>query len=338
MCRGHATELDLPALSELLKTHKADLDKLRLALSAQHQREDLDDVFLLRYLLSYGGPGCNTVEAVMKSQEWRDKYSALVASAKANAAMDGYTVDSSALKEYMSSDELAILDSCLRATFSCPTNYPPNFPMYVIHSGKCKLLQLMGNVSIESVGLWLTWRNEIGFWRCDTLSRQKGRLIKQIIVMNMAESSFWDQDPRFFVAYGNSSNRATWLHPQLLARQVVVNPPAYLSYFWALGRRLVSERLLKKVYVHDSQAHDYLKLYYGDTLPEEFQQALQGGEVAHGRESSNLETNDANAGEAAAHWVESASMHQLSLEADMDSLANHEAHPTEYSTYVRAYA
>lgn len=268
-------ELELPALSELLKTHKEDLQQLRKTLNT-FSGDVFDDLFLLRYLLSFGGPGHETAEAVIRAQDWREKYKPLVKSAKANASFNSYQVDSSALKEYMSADDLATLDSCLLATFTVPTKQPPDFLMYVIHSGKCKLLQLMNNVSAESVGLWLTWRNEIGFWRCDAASRLSGRLIKQIVVMDMAESKFMQQDPRFFIAYGNSSKRASWLHPQLLARNIVVNPPSYMNYFWALGRRLASQRLLKKVHVHNGVPKDYLQQYYGDALPEHFQQALNG--------------------------------------------------------------
>lgn len=277
MSDGTAVDLESPCLSELVKIHEQDLKKLRSELNAQRAEEDFDDVFLLRYLLSNGDPGHHTVEAVKKAQYWRKEYSTLVASAKANAC-SGH-LDSSALKEYMSDEDLATLDSCLKATFTCSTTQPPDFPMYVIHSGKAKLTKLMGQVSIESVGLWLTWRNEIGFWRCDAASRKSDRLLKQIIVMNMAETSFWEQDMRFFMAYGNSSNRANWLHPQLLARNIVVNPPSYMSFFWMVGRQLVSERLLKKVHVHDGPPHDYLQLYYGGTLPTQFLHALEGGEV-----------------------------------------------------------
>eukprot|EP00928_Gymnodinium_smaydae_P075454 TRINITY_DN58477_c0_g1_i1.p1 TRINITY_DN58477_c0_g1~~TRINITY_DN58477_c0_g1_i1.p1 ORF type:complete len:314 (-),score=31.35 TRINITY_DN58477_c0_g1_i1:150-1091(-) len=294
-------ELQSAPLPQLLDSYAVQIEALRDRLPADKKRA-ADDLVLLRYLLSYRDAIPAAAEAVLKALEWRETYRDLVEAARHCEN----ELDSSPLLPYIKADDLQILDACLKAAFAGCTASPPEFPLYVIQSGRSQLRELMGHVCTESVSLWLTWRNEIGYWRCDAASRNTGFLVKQIVVMNLAQSRIAGQDPRFFVAYGGSSKRSEWLHPQLLGRLIVVNPPAYMSYFWALGRRLVSERLLSKVHVHNGEPAAYLATYFKNDLPAEVSSALDGYGRVGNADVEGLE-QDAKTIQSATAWVESVS-------------------------------
>lgn len=306
-------ELASAPLAELFDQYEDQVEALRDSLPAARRRFT-DNLFLLRYLLSYGGPSQAAAEAVVKALDWRESHAPLVEAAR-NCEDE---LDSSPLREYISAEHLRTLDSCLKASFVGTTECPAGFPLYQIQSGQSALRELMGKVPGEAVSLWLTWRNEIGFWRCDAQSRRSCCLIKQIVVLNLAGCRLMDQDPRFFVAYGRSSTRSEFLHPQLLARQVVLNPPAFMGYFWALGRRLLSERLLKKVHVHSGKPAEHLAKYFQGAPPEDLLESVAKRPAAGGSRRGSA-TSDAQERhhEAATRWAESAGSVDMPLPTEV---------------------
>lgn len=298
-------ELAYGPLSDLFDQYEDDIELLRESIPRERQ-QGVDNLYLLRYVLSYGGAGQATVDALLKGLEWRSSHKSLVEGAR--SCVD--ELDSSPLAEYIPADQLKVLDSCLRASFAGRTDNPPGFPLYLIQNGQSALVDLMSQVPGEAVSLWLTWRNEIGYWRCDQASRQRCTLVKQIVLLNLAGCRLRDQDPRFFVAYSRSSKRSEYLHPQLLARQVVVNPPSFMAYFWALGRRLLSEKLLKKVVVHSGDPAKHLNIYFQGALPKMLLEAVcrQGASSDVSAVLPSIEQE-----EAAARWVQSAETMEVSL-------------------------
>mmetsp|Transcript_87366 Transcript_87366/g.232073 ORF Transcript_87366/g.232073 Transcript_87366/m.232073 type:complete len:317 (-) Transcript_87366:93-1043(-) len=310
-------ELASPPLAELFDKYEDQIEVLRDSLPVGRRRLT-DNLFLLRYLLSYGAPSSAAAEAVVKALEWRESHSTLVEAARECEN----ELDSSPLREHISAEHLRTLDSCLKAAFAGTTECPPGFPLYQIQSGQSAIRELMGLVPGDAVSLWLTWRNEIGYWRCDTQSRRSCHLVKQIVVMNLAGCRLMDQDPRFFVAYGRSSKRSEFLHPQLLARQVVVNPPAFMGYFWALGKRLLSERLLKKVHIHNGKPGEHLAKYFQGSPPVELVESV-------GKKPADCSHRDSVASDgphkadkekhhqAAIRWAESATCVDMPLPAEV---------------------
>jgi len=296
---GEPMDLEPQPLSALFDDYDEQIEALRLQLPNEKQQK-VDNLYLLRYLLSYGGPSAAAAAAVVKALEWREAHSALVAAARSCSDEQDST---QALSEFIDPTTLKILDSCLVARFAGESSRPRNFPVYVIQSGHSSLRKLMSHVPGDSVSLWLTWRNEIGHWRCDAASRKSGRLLKQLNIMSLKGCRLMDQDPRFFLAYGRSSSRSEWLHPQLLARQIVVHPPVFMSYFWALGRKLVSKRLLSKVRVYSGSPADHLAEYLDNPMLDELVSSLsvvqQGGPAV----DDDVETQT---GVAATEWVEAA--------------------------------
>ncbi|CAK0889397.1 unnamed protein product, partial [Prorocentrum cordatum] len=210
-----AAALEPRRLADAQARHAQEVEELRGRLAAACPGREPDDLFLLRYVLSYEGGGPGAAAAAARAIAWREKHRGLVAAAQ--ACTD--ELASEPLKEWISLEHLRVIDSCLVARFAGQTSTPQGFPLYVIHSGRCRLRKLMDTVDIKSVALWLTWRNEIGYWRCDAATRRSGLLMKQVVVMSMEGALMSGQDPRFFVSYGKSSKRSEYLHPQLLARQ-----------------------------------------------------------------------------------------------------------------------
>ena len=121
-----------------------------------------DDIFLLRYVLSYmkrGGLDAAEV-AIRKTIIWRTENSAL-------------------LEKVVSTGKAPHEDIILKFNtcgFVC--NLGGYEPLWVVRTGHCNQRGLMSTLSIDQVGDWLHYSKEV-FWRmCDERTRKTRKLIK----------------------------------------------------------------------------------------------------------------------------------------------------------------
>lgn len=93
---------------------------------------------------------------------------------------------------------------------------------------------------------WLNWLNEFGFRECDRVTRATGRLTKLIRVNDMMNASLL-QDRGFFSAVGKSSKIATFVWPQLVEKNVILNAPSLISMVIKLASTFLSPSTMSKV-------------------------------------------------------------------------------------------
>uniref|UniRef100_A0A0G4HCL8 CRAL-TRIO domain-containing protein n=1 Tax=Chromera velia CCMP2878 TaxID=1169474 RepID=A0A0G4HCL8_9ALVE len=201
--------------------------------------EECDSIHILRYALSFDNT-TDAAKALTKAIEWRSTRSDLVKAARNGQGFlpDGET-------------EETFREFCI-AGFHGRTQ--EGHLVYIIRSGLSNMPAVLNSAGRQKVTDFLTLRNEIGFHQCDKLTRETGYLHKVVVLLDMRHSSLSNQDFRFLSAYGESSKRSEFLHPQLLGQQIVLNPPGYVSMLWDVGRKMMSKRTLRKICMQTAPA------------------------------------------------------------------------------------
>jgi hypothetical protein len=228
------------SVAALLAIHGASVAELRRAAGAELQAAGdvgtpLDELFLLRYVLSTGGDkgkfDCAKAAAkVAKCLEWR----------KANLA---------ALRKWVAGEHDPALDvfdffqtrGWLRAAVPGTLS-----PVFVVRTGHSCPRTLMERFSHDRVVFMLLVNNEVGFQLCDKRTRESGRMVKVITVIDAAGASFFDFDRRFGKCLGESSHMSEDIYPQLLGKSVMINFPVAVRFIIKAVGLLMSAKAREK--------------------------------------------------------------------------------------------
>uniref|UniRef100_A0A7S3EM45 CRAL-TRIO domain-containing protein n=1 Tax=Rhodosorus marinus TaxID=101924 RepID=A0A7S3EM45_9RHOD len=124
-------------------------------------------------------------------------------------------------------------------------------PIMLARSGESlKNLRSRGNVFeiMKKFERWSTWMKERIYQECDKLTRTTGLLHKMYFINDMAGMQLWT-DLRIAKGIGSSSNVSEMIHPQLIEKQYIVNPPAFIRIVFATVKPFMSKKMAKKVVI-----------------------------------------------------------------------------------------
>jgi hypothetical protein len=227
-------------VSGLLAVHGAAVAELRRAVGAAlagagDVGTPLDELFLLRYVLSTGGDvgkfDCaKAAGKVAKCLEWR----------KTNLA---------ALKRWAAGEfdpALEVFDFFQTRGWVRAAVPGSLSPVFVVRTGFSNPRKLMERFSHERVVLMLLLNNEVGFQLCDKRTRESGRLVKMITVIDGAGASFFDFDRRFGKCLGESSHLSEDIYPQLLGKSIMINFPGAVRFIIKTVSLLMSSKAREK--------------------------------------------------------------------------------------------
>lgn len=225
-------------VAELVRIHRDALDDVKARLASiplcdlEESGITLDDVFLLRYILSAKGDLTQATELIQKGVEYRKNNSGWILAAK---KPDGVAPHSELLQNHLVG---AAHKACNDES-----------PVYIVRSGHTSASELWSSgATIEQVTEWATFRKEALFWRCDEITRRTGRLTKVLYVIDMQHSNIV-QDIRGGRAFGASTKLSDFLHPQLIDRTVIMHPPATFRLLFMFGKRFASAKSIEKICV-----------------------------------------------------------------------------------------
>ena len=119
-------------------------------------------------------------------------------------------------------------------------------PLLVTRAGLCDLASLLNNVEMSDLVEWLMWLNEYGSRECDRVTRATGRLTKIVRVNDLNHASIL-QDRGFFSAIGKASKVASYVYPQLVEKNVLLNAPSLISIVLKVAAQFVSPNTMSKV-------------------------------------------------------------------------------------------
>jgi len=226
-------------LEQLLAENRTTVDRFRLALGGSRLLPpEADDVWLLRYALSFKGRDVEAIQAAQRALEWRKAHADLVKAAKERSPPPG-----------LRTEELAIVTTMLVSDFHQASDFGD--PIFVIRGGVSNPQVLMDSLSAEKVELWLSYLSECAWQYCEAATRKRGYFVKQISLQDLAHAAM-SRERRFFAVLGRNSKTNEWLRPQLLGRMIMFNAPSWLNFAFRIASTFMSKSTISKVWLHTS--------------------------------------------------------------------------------------
>jgi len=223
---------ELPRLSDLFAEHRALIDVVKARPEcAGLLRPDHDDLFVLRYVLSFKGDVQKTASAIKSAIEWRRDNAHTLARI----------------------DELQAEVRMIIPTGMLPWQTNQGQPIQVAipfavdaSTWSSKSEQWHHEAGISN--------REVAYRICDKLSRESGRLVKLVMIQDLTglSMSFVMHNSKLVQNQGKLSKLAEFLFPQLIATVVVTHPPSFISTLYKMAGAVLSERLVRKVKMADS--------------------------------------------------------------------------------------
>eukprot|EP00009_Paramoeba_aestuarina_P013379 CAMPEP_0201540466 /NCGR_PEP_ID=MMETSP0161_2-20130828/70959_1 /ASSEMBLY_ACC=CAM_ASM_000251 /TAXON_ID=180227 /ORGANISM="Neoparamoeba aestuarina, Strain SoJaBio B1-5/56/2" /LENGTH=220 /DNA_ID=CAMNT_0047947937 /DNA_START=835 /DNA_END=1494 /DNA_ORIENTATION=- len=208
------TRIDIEAAIDENKMRLIEV-KMSLIDLVSENPEELDDIFLLRYLLSFpNNEAC--IEAIRSAVKYRKENASWLASAKEG--------DRTKAPDY---DELKI--HMIAGTHKTTVH---GAPLLFIRAGLSDTNITMQCVTEEQLVKYVTYEKEVSFWICDRISRKEGKLTKMLAIQDLTNANFLWNDNRFFSALGASSKVSDMIHPQLVQRAVILNAGEGIKILW----------------------------------------------------------------------------------------------------------
>jgi len=227
-------------VSVLIARNSREIDDLRKGLSAALQvnlPEFVDDLFLLRYVLSNVSKPQNMLPQALQAVKWRTDNKDIVAAARSR----------SCAKLGLTSRELKAADLFQPCRYIGATTCGD--PMVFVRPATVNQFALMEILSEEALHKLVSFFNEIAWDFCNTVTRSRGYLVKQYTFVDCTNASL-AYDRRFFSVIGKVSKQNEWLRPQLQAKAVVLNPPRWVRAGYAAAELFVSKKAMAKVVLY----------------------------------------------------------------------------------------
>lgn len=237
---------DRVPLADLKQRHAHQIAELRAdlegCLAAAGSPQYADDVWLLRYLLSYKEKVPEAAGAARQAVAWREENAALCDSARSRIPPPG-----------LSQRALEAIAAFYTGGYRGASVFGD--PIFVIRAGCLNMPMLMDHVSEDELFLWIVFMNECVWQYCEALTLRRGYFVKQITLVDLAGAQM-KRDGRFFRAYGRSSKQNEWLRPQLIGKTIGFNPPPWVKLVWQIAATFMSKRSVDKVAIHRTRIGD----------------------------------------------------------------------------------
>lgn len=213
--RGGGMSADI---DQLITKFRVKIDRLRERVADFVPADDpqYDDVFYLRYVLSYKAKTTKCVEPIRFTVNYRRDNAELLERIHREGA--------NAVPHH----PVAMRFNC---TGMCGT-LPSGGPIFVVRTAHSMQSQLMSSLTTEEVAEWLLLSKEIQWHICDQRTRETRKLTKMISVVDLQGFSLGGSDRRFFKALGDSSKASAKCYPQLLGKSVIMNPPSFFGWMF----------------------------------------------------------------------------------------------------------
>lgn len=121
-------------------------------------------------------------------------------------------------------------------------------PLLVVRSGISNPVALMDQLSEEEAYRYMLLIKEVQYAFCDRVSREQGRIVKVITLMDFKGVTWANaSDKRFFAAMGRASKDSENFYPQLQGITVMLNLPMWMRAVVAIAKPFMSKRSLEKL-------------------------------------------------------------------------------------------
>jgi len=214
----------------LLKQNHEKMEKLKELIKDIYDEKIHDEIYLLRYCLSNDKLD-KAEKSIRFTMEYRKK-------------------NDSWLKDAVNGEKSAPnYDTIIK--YSCSSIHKSKSddggPIVIVRSNLSHPKKLMDMVNEEQMCNFLVFQKEICWMACDELTRKNRKITKMLAVNDMNGVSLLSNDKRFFKSLGDSSKIAENLYPQLLEKNIVVNPPTMFKVIMSVASVFMSKKSLSKM-------------------------------------------------------------------------------------------
>lgn len=226
---------DSAPLAELFTAFASDIAALRAklgdALPASQPGDDWDDLWLLRYCLSFKTLA-DRAAAVQKCLAYRAKHKTMLELCRRGEFLPNH-------------DDFERL--CVSGYHS--TGASDGGALYVVRTGLSAPGSVMQKYGKEAVLVWLMYLKEQAFLICDAATRKAGKLVKMHSLVDFAGSQLHKVDFTYMRTIGDSSRISEYAYPKLLHHTVLLRPPGWFSAVFSLVKRLLPAKSVSKIRV-----------------------------------------------------------------------------------------
>ena len=121
-------------------------------------------------------------------------------------------------------------------------------PLYVVRAGLSSPSLLLSQLPQPELLQWLMYLKEVAFLKCDALTRESRKLVKQVSLVDLSWVTLaMAGETQFQQTLGESSKLSERVYPQLLGKQVVYNPPRFMLALFSIFKAVMSPKVLARV-------------------------------------------------------------------------------------------
>ncbi len=205
---------------------------LRAALGAELPA-GWDDIWLLRFVLSFAGDAAKQAKSARACAAWRAQHAPLLAAAASGTPLPK--------------------DATIRAL--CVTDYhaPTRFgePVSIVRAGLCSPPALLAVVSADEFQEWLLYQKEQAFIACDAATRKGRLLVKCVTVVDLLGVSLLSASSSASIKYqkivAETGKISEFVYPQLLGRQILLHPPRMFGAIFSVIKQFMSDKVIDKL-------------------------------------------------------------------------------------------
>lgn len=203
----------------------------------------MDEVFVLRFLLSCNGDVDQAKKKISKCIDWRLQN----------------------MPKFLSMTDK--IESLLKFSKAGYGGFIGDSPLFTIRVGLCDLKGIVKNFSAEEIELLLLLCEENSFQMVDKMTRKKNRIVKMITVCDMSSMSMLNVDFSFLRALASASNKSSFLYPQLVHQKIFVNTPYIIRTMFNVFNGFFNDRAKSKHVLcgGDSSSHIGKCIYLRNT-------------------------------------------------------------------------
>ena len=196
-----------------------------------------DDIFLLRYILSFGEVK-DALLPVRKTLEWR-----------ADPEVASMLEKCKDMGEEWEKEDIVqtVLKYQVGGLHDCKNDHAPTV---IIRPAKGNPELLYENLTFEELHKIHFAYREVAFRQCDKLTRSSRKMVKQMLLFDMDGVNFSTMmDRRGQKIHQPVSQACAFYYPQLQSKFVMIHPPGWINMIFALMKKIMPARNMAKVAV-----------------------------------------------------------------------------------------
>lgn len=205
--------------------------KERLPLES-HAGTPIDELFILRFLLSHGGANANlekVKELCIACIAWRVQNQTL---------LQAYDEETHHLKPK--------IEHLLKFSKVGYGGYLGDNPLFIIRVGHCDLNQIVRELSTKEIEQVLLACEENSFQMIDRLTREQGKMIKLTTICDLSSLGLRMPNLTFLKALARVSKKSSLYYPQLIDKKIFCNVPKPVQVMFRMYNSLFHRRVQKK--------------------------------------------------------------------------------------------